>query len=85
MIRTQVYLTREQHRALRRAAAREGVSMTAELRRLIDRYLLAEGGAAELEREPVFSFVGIGACGARDVAERHDEYLADAFRRTDVR
>ncbi len=85
MVRTQVYLTKEQHAALRRAAAREGVSMTAALRRLIDRHLLAKGAERGLEREPYFAFVGIGECGARDVAERHDEYLAAAFRRADVR
>jgi hypothetical protein len=85
MVRTQVYLTPEQHAALRRAAERTGVSMTEELRRLIDRHLLAKGAAAELAREPVFSFIGIGESGDSEVAERHDEYLAGAFRRTDVR
>lgn len=59
--------------------------MTEELRRLIDRHLLAKGDAAELAREPVFSFVGIGESGDSEVAERHDEYLASAFRGTDVR
>ena len=85
MVRTQVYLTPEQHDALRRAAERTGVSMTEELRRLIDRHLLAKGTSAELERETVFTFVGIGESGDSEVAERHDEYLADAFRGTDVR
>lgn len=59
--------------------------MTEELRRLIDRHLLAKGDPAELAREPVFSFVGIGESGESEVAERHDEYLASAFRGTDVR
>ena len=85
MLRTQVYLTPEQHAALRRAAATSGISMTEELRRLIDRHLLAKGAAAELAREPVFSFVGIGESGDSEVAERHDEYLAGALRGTDVR
>ena len=85
MVRTQVYLTPEQHAALRRAAARTGVSMTEELRRLIDRHLLAKGASAELAREPVFTFVGIAESGDSEVAERHDEYLAGAFGGADVR
>ena len=85
MVRTQVYLTKEQHAALQRAAERSGVSMTEELRRLIDRHLLARGEDQELRREPYFSFVGIGECGASDVAERHDDYLARAARDADLR
>ncbi len=85
MMRTQVYLSREQHAALRRAAQRDGVSMTEALRRLIDRHLLAKGVDRELEREPYFTFVGIGECEASDVAERHDEYLARASGDADVR
>ena len=85
VVRTQVYLTAEQHAALRRAAERSGLSMTGELRRLIDRHLLAKGTSAALEREPVFDFVGIGESGDSDVAERHDDYLARTFRPADVR
>ncbi len=85
MIRTQVYLTEEQHQALRRASERNGVSMTEELRRLIDRHLLAKGRDPYSEREPLFAFVGIGECGESDVAERHDHYLVDAARRADLR
>jgi hypothetical protein len=85
MIRTQVYLSSEQHAALRRAARTHGISMTAELRLLIDRHLLAKGAEAELAREPYFSFVGAGESDESDVAERHDEYLASAFRRSHVR
>ena len=59
--------------------------MTEELRRLIDRHLLAKGTGADLEREPVFTFVGIAESGDAEVAERHDEYLANAFRPADLR
>jgi hypothetical protein len=85
MIRTQIYLTKEQHDALHRSAQRSGVSMTEELRRLIDRHLLAKGVDPMLAREVIFSFVGIGESGVHDVAERHDDYLAGALRGTDVR
>ncbi len=85
MVRTQVYLTEAQHAALHRAAERSGVSMTAELRRLIDRHLLAKGEDAGTSRESVFSFVDMAESDASDVAERHDDYLARAFRGADVR
>ena len=80
MVRTQVYLTADQHAALQRSAERNGVSMTEELRRLIDRHLLAKGADPARDREAYFSFVGIGESGATDVAERHDDYLAQAYR-----
>ena len=83
VVRTQVYLTEEQHEALQGAAQRNGVSMTEELRRLIDRHLLAKGADPALDREAYFVFVGIGESGAADVAERHDDYLAEAYRRRD--
>ena len=82
MIRTQVYLSKEQHAALQRAAERDRVSMTEELRRLIDRHLLAKGADPTRDREAYFAFVGIGESGAADVAERHDDYLAEAYRRS---
>ena len=83
MIRTQVYLSEDQHAALQRAAERDGVSMTEQLRRLLDRHLLAKGADPARDREAYFSFVGIGETGAVDVAERHDDYLADAYRSRD--
>jgi hypothetical protein len=42
MVRTQVYFSEEQHRALRQAARREGISMTALLRRMVERELLGK-------------------------------------------
>ena len=85
MIRTQIYLSEAQHAALRRAAERSDVSLTEALRRLIDRHLLAQGSDPIRDREAVFALVGIGESGAEDVAERHDDYLAEAFRRAPVR
>jgi Zn-dependent peptidase ImmA (M78 family) len=47
MVRTQIYLTEAQHRALNEAAKREGISMTALLRRMIDRELFKSQGYAK--------------------------------------
>ena len=85
MIRTQVYLTKEQHDALHRSAQRSGVSVTEVLRRLIDRHLVAKGADPLPSLGAYFSFVGIGESGVHDVAERHDDYLAGALRGADVR
>lgn len=84
MVRTQVYFSPEQHAALRRAAAREGISMTEVLRRLVDRHLLAKGGG-QRDGEAFFAFVGIAESGLSDVAERHDDYLAEAMGAARVR
>jgi hypothetical protein len=80
MIRTQIQLTEEQVRKLKRAAAAQGVSMAEVIRRCIDR-----GVAEELpDREPACRRAGmlVGAFrdrrGARDVSTRHDDYLAES-------
>ncbi len=80
MHRTQIYLTKSQHRALRRASDREGVSMTELLRRMIDRYVVSKPGKPEFTKEAVMSFVGLGESGRTDVSERHDAALDEAFR-----
>jgi hypothetical protein len=81
MIRTQVQLTREQHRELKRWSSSLGISMAEAVRRCV-----ADGLAAVREREgstdrvrEALDVAGRYASGHRDVAERHDDHLADAF------
>jgi hypothetical protein len=78
MIRTQVYLS-DEHRALRTAAEREGLSMTALLRKLVDQNLRGKTGKAGYPKDAIMAFVGLGASGRDDISERHDEALAEAF------
>jgi cytochrome P450 len=78
-VRTQVYLTIRQHRALRQAAARQGTSMTDLLRRMVDERL-AGGPGAVVDKEAVLAFVGLGASGHKTTSSRHDEVLDEAFR-----
>jgi hypothetical protein len=85
MIRTQVYFTEEQHLALRRAAEREGISMTAFLRRLVDRHLRGKAGKADYLKDAIMSFVDLGASGRSNISENHDEALAEAFRGDTIR
>jgi hypothetical protein len=76
MVRMQVYLAETQHRALRRAAARQGISTAALLRRMVERLLLFE----ETKRDAIMAFVGLDSSGRTDISENHDEALAEAFR-----
>lgn len=80
MVRTQVYLSEEQHRALRQAARREGISMTALLRRLVERELLRKPGKPDYSKEAIMAFIGLGSAEPADTSERHDEALDEAFR-----
>jgi hypothetical protein len=81
MVRTQIQLTEEQARKVRRIAKEEGVSIAEVIRRWIDRGLaerlpdrsdLWEGALAAIGRFEDPS-------GATDVATRHDRYLDELF------
>ncbi|MEA3459470.1 MAG: CopG family transcriptional regulator [Chloroflexota bacterium] len=68
----QIYLKPTQDRALRALAQREGVPIAELVRRSIDHYL------AELpvEEDPALQVVGLGRSGRKDLASKHDDYLA---------
>jgi hypothetical protein len=85
MIRTQVYLTAEQHAALRRAAEREGSSMTEVLRRMVDRQLMGSRQAPRFDKEAVLSFVGLGESGESGISAEHDAALREALRAETLR
>jgi hypothetical protein len=85
MVRTQVYLTEEQHLALRHAAERDGVSMTALLRRMVERELLGKVRSQDYAKDAVMALAKLGRSGRSDISETHDEALAEAFRDSTVR
>jgi hypothetical protein len=68
----QIYLEPAQDKALRLLARREGISLAELIRRTIDHYL------AELpvEDDPALQVVGLGRSGRKDLASKHDDYLA---------
>lgn len=78
--RTQVYLTPKQHRALKREASRQRVSMTEILRRILDMHLLGLGSGGRPAKELVLSFVALGESGRKDVSASHDRALDEALR-----
>jgi len=73
---TQIYLTEAEHAALQRAAVRSGVSMTAVIRDLIEKHLLAN------EPPPTDLTPLIGAAGPgrpTDVATEKQQMLDEAL------
>jgi hypothetical protein len=79
LIRTQIQLTPEQARALKRLAAREGKSVAELIRLSLDATLRTSGilDHSELRRRASAAAGKLG--DAEDLAEKHDQYLAEAF------
>lgn len=81
MHRTQILLTEEQIRALRRIAAEEGRSMADVVREGVGEYLARHRGAAERETRTrqVLELAGRYRSGEKDTARDHDRYLDEAY------
>jgi len=81
MLRTQIQLTDGQHRLLRAAARREGVSMSEVVRRCIARFVDEE----QEDRQDLYARASdlVGKLddpqAATDLSARHDEYLDGVF------
>ena len=73
----QIYLRPEQDQAVRALAQRQHASIAEIIRRSIDRYLVA----LPVEDDPAMRLVGLGGSGRKDLAARHDAFLAKAGRR----
>ncbi|MBN1631954.1 MAG: ribbon-helix-helix protein, CopG family [Thermoleophilia bacterium] len=80
MIRTQIQLTEEQSRGVREAARRSGVSTAEVIRRSVDRFLEQEAAPSVAStRMSALEIVGRFSCGLSDIADRHDDYLEEAY------
>ncbi len=75
MHRLQVQLTTEQVARLRRVAQRRQVSLSALVREAVDLLPADSPGA----REALLATIGRHGGAPPDLAERHDDYVADAF------
>ena len=83
MVRTQLQLTESQSEALKRIAARRGVSVAQIIRESVDERLRrATGPDADELRRRAIAVAGCGRSGKHDVSARHDDYLDEAFRET---
>jgi hypothetical protein len=81
MIRTQIQLTDEQHRALKRWSSELRISLAEAVRRCVEDRLHR---LPDEERRPdrvreALEVVGRYGSGRSDVAAHHDEHLADAY------
>lgn len=81
MIRTQIQLTERQARELKRIAAKEGVSMAEIIRKVVDAKIAGEVREVPWEerKRRALAVAGKFHSGLKDVARRHDHYLAEAF------
>jgi Arc/MetJ-type ribon-helix-helix transcriptional regulator len=75
MVRTIIQLPEHQAAALEQAARRRGVSKAALVREALVLLLARDSGGPAVER--ALRAAGSGASGVRDLAERHDDYLAE--------
>lgn len=80
MFRMQIQFNEQQLRLLREQAASEQASVSAIVRRAVDDWIAARAQPTTDERRRrAIAAAGRFGSGHRDVAERHDDYLADAF------
>lgn len=80
MARIQVQLTDKQAADLKKRAVEEGVSQAEIVRRSIEFYLRAGRGASDEERrQRALRASGRFRSGKRNLSERHDKYLAEAY------
>ena len=79
MKRVQIQLTEEQDARLKRRARASGRSVSALIREAVDR-LSGEGDRDDRVRR-VMRLAGKYRSGVSDLAENHDRYLAEAYRK----
>ena len=80
MVRTQIQITEEQAKAVRRIALSRHVSVAELIRRAVDVMLKSNPVAdPEEKRQRAIEIVGKFSSGKHDIAKGHDRYLADAY------
>ena len=79
MVRTQIQITEDQSRTLKRMALDRGVSVAHLIRQSIEHYLQSENEPSREElRQRALSAIGIASSGVSDLATEHDRYFAEA-------
>ncbi len=80
MVRMQVRLTEEQHAAVKQMGVAESVSMAEVIRRSVDDFIRRRHAVKTEDRwERARAAAGFIEGGPSDLAESHDDYLAEAF------
>ena len=80
MVRTQIQLTEDQYKNLKKMAARERISVAEVIRRSVDITLLSEilPDRDKIKEEARATF-GAYADKKSDVSTNHDSYIAEAY------
>ncbi len=80
MVRTQIQLTDEQAREIKKVAVAKGVSVAEIIRRAVEEVIKSSTRADREERQRrAFEIVGKFRSGKRDVSKKHDAYLTEAY------
>jgi len=80
MVRTQIQLTEEQAKKVKKIAARRGVPMAEVIRDAVDEVIRSNRhGVREEKRKQAVEILGKFRSGKRDVSKKHDIYLSEAF------
>ncbi len=85
MVRTQIQLTANQHRALKRWAQQIGISLSEAVRRCVEERLARENPTPTYEQKVQAALSVCGKyrdpAGPSRVAQEHDRYLAEIYRK----
>ena len=82
MVRTQIQLTAEQAKKVKKIAASRGVSMAEVIRDALEGAIRSEEiGVSAEKRKRALKIVGKFRSGKRDVSRKHDAYLAEAWKK----
>ena len=81
MLRTQIQLKEEQMEWLRSKARARGISVSQLIRESIKFYRAHEERRPNDRKRKALEAVGRFSSGTSDVSERHDDYLADAYKK----
>ena len=86
MVRTQIQLTKKQVRMLRNLARAKKVSIAELIRQSVD-LLLRNSSLLDIEERKKKAIQAIGKfrSGTRDISEKHDKYLDEAFSHEGIR
>ena len=80
MVRTQIQLTDEQAREIKKVAVAKGVSVAEIIRRAVEGVIKSSTKADTEERQRrALEVVGKFRSGKRDVSKKHDAYLTEAY------
>jgi len=80
MVRTQIQMTEEQVKRLKKMAATERRSMADIIRQAVDTFVASKAGAdIEERRSRAIAVAGSFHSKSGDLAKSHDKYLAEAY------